>query len=64
MALKLVNQLNTIESMKQFSKPNYNLFMEECLTILKNICDENVTTMKKLVIFGPTSTKLLSPNFS
>ena len=45
MALNLVNQLNTIESMKQFSKPNYNLCMEERLTVLKNLRDKCVTLM-------------------
>ena len=45
MALNLVNQLNTIESMKQFSKPNYNLCMEERLTVLKNLRNKCVTLM-------------------
>ena len=45
MAFKLVKQLNTVESMKQFTIPNYNLCMEEWLTVLKNLCDKCVTLM-------------------
>ena len=31
--------------MKKFTEPNYNLFMEERLTILKNLREKRVTTM-------------------
>ena len=35
MTLNLVNQLNQIGAMESFTKPNYNLFIEKHLTILK-----------------------------
>ena len=35
MALKVVRQINHIGSIKTFTKPNYNLCMEEPLKILK-----------------------------
>ena len=36
MTFKVTKQLNTIGAMKKFMKPNYNLCMQERLTILKN----------------------------
>ena len=36
MKFKAINQLNPIGAMKTFTKPNCNLCMQECLTILKN----------------------------
>ena len=44
---KVVKQLNLIGVMKTFTKPNCNLCMQECLTILKNLRDKHVTVMKK-----------------
>ena len=42
---KLVKQLSTIGAMKTFTKPNYKLFMEERLTILKKLRNKCVTVM-------------------
>ena len=47
MMFKLVKQLSPIGPMKSFTKPNFNLCMEEILTILKNLCDKHVTLIKK-----------------
>ena len=47
MLFKLVKQLNLIGEIKTFTKPNCNLFMEEHLTILKNLCDKHITFMKE-----------------
>ena len=47
MTFKLVKQLNSIGEMKTFTKPNCNLFIEECLTILKKIREKRVTIMNK-----------------
>ena len=46
MILKLVKKINLIVSMKSFTKPNFNLCMEEYLTILKNLQYKHVTLMK------------------
>ena len=45
MTFKVVNQLNPIGEMKTFTKPNFNLCMQERLTILKNLCEKRVTVM-------------------
>ena len=45
MTFKVVKQLNTIGEMQTFTKPNCNLCMEECLTILKKLRDKRVTIM-------------------
>ena len=51
--IKTLNQLNNIDVMTKFSIPNCNIFMEECLTIQKKICDKCVTLIiKKLYIHG------------
>ena len=47
MKFKVVKQLNPIGAMKTFTKPNYNLCMEEHLTILKKLHDKCVTIMNK-----------------
>ena len=47
MTLKLVKHINPIGPMKSFTKPNFNICMEENLTILKNLCDKHVTLIKK-----------------
>ena len=44
---KAVKQIKPIGATKKFTKPNCNPFMEECLTILKNIRDKRVTVMNK-----------------
>ena len=44
MMFKLVNPIG---AMKKITKPNYNLYMEERLTILKNLRDKRVTIMNK-----------------
>ena len=53
MTVKVVNQLNPIGAMKTFMKPNCNLCIEECLTILKKLHDKRVTILNKnLEIYG------------
>ena len=53
MTFKVLKQLNLIGAMKTFTKPNFNLCMQECLTILKMIRDKSVTEMNKnLEIYG------------
>ena len=53
MTFKVLNQLNIIFAMKIFKKPNCNLCMEECLTILKKLREKCVTIMNKnLEIYG------------
>ena len=47
MTFKLAKQLNLIGKMKIFMEPNYNLCMEELLTILKNLHDKRVAIMNK-----------------
>ena len=44
MTFRVVKQLNPIGSMKTFTKPNFNLCMQERLTILKKICDKRVVS--------------------
>ena len=41
MTFKVVNQLNPIGAMRTFTKPNCNLYMEECLKILKQLRDKH-----------------------
>ena len=45
MTFKVVKQINLIGTMKTFTKPNYNLCMQERLTILKKLRDKHVTVM-------------------
>ena len=47
MTFKVVKQIKPIDAMKTFTKPNYNLCMEEHLTLLKNLRDKRVTVMDK-----------------
>ena len=47
MTFKVLKQLNPIGTMKTFTKPNFNLCMQERLTILKMIRDKRVTVMNK-----------------
>ena len=51
--------------MKKLKKPNCNLCMEECLTILKKLRDKRVKIMNKIWRFmGPVGTKRLSTDFA
>ena len=53
MTFKVVKQLNPIGAMKTFTKQNFNLCMEEHLTIFKRLRDKRVTIMNKnLEIYG------------
>ena len=53
MTFKVVKQLNLIGAMKKFTKPNFNICMQEHLTVLKKLRDKRVTFMKKsLGIYG------------
>ena len=45
--LKVVKYMNLIREIISFKKPNCNLYMEEYLTILKNLHDKNITIMNK-----------------
>ena len=47
MAFKEEHTINLIEEMKSFMKPNPNLFTGWKLTMLKKLCDKNVTLMNK-----------------
>ena len=47
MTFKAVNQTNPFGLIKSFVKTNYNICLEERLTILKKICDKRVTLMNK-----------------
>ena len=53
MTFQVLNQINLIGALKKFTKSNCNLFIEERLTILKNIREKCVTIMNKnLEIYG------------
>ena len=47
MTLKVIKQLNPIDAMKPFTKPNCNLCLQERLTILKKVRDKRVIVMNK-----------------
>ena len=47
--------------MEYYIKLNYNLCMEERLTILKNICEKNITLMNKIVDIRGLSAQNNSP---
>ena len=47
MMFKVVNQLNSIGTMKTFTKPNWNLCMDERLMILKILRDKCIKIMNK-----------------
>ena len=49
MGLKVVNHINADGEMKSFIKPNFNLFLEEWLLVLKYLYDRNVTPMRKIL---------------
>ena len=58
MTFKVVKQLNPSGAMNKFTKPNFNLCMQECLTILKKLRDKRVTVMNKnLDIYGACRNK-------
>ena len=47
MMFKVIKQLNPIVAMKTFTKPNFNLCIQERLTILNKLRDKHVTVMNK-----------------
>ena len=47
MTFKVIKQLNPIDAMKAFTKPNCKLCIQERLTILKMLRDKRVTVMNK-----------------
>ena len=47
MTFKVLKQIYPIGAMKTFTKPNCNLCMQKCLTILKKIREKRVTLMNK-----------------
>ena len=64
MTFKVVNNLILIGAMKTFTKPDCKLCMEECLTILKKICDKHVIVMNNnLEIYGACRHKTTSRQF-
>ena len=64
MTFKVVNQINLIGAMKTFTKPSCNLFMEELLTILKNLRDKRITSMNKnSKIYGACQHKMAFHRF-
>ena len=53
MKFKVIKKLRPIGTIGKFKKPNFNLCMEERLTIFKNIHDKRVTVMNnKSEIYG------------
>ena len=48
MTFKVLKQLNPIDVMKTFTKPNCNICMQERLNILKKLRDKHVTVMNKI----------------
>ena len=63
MPFRVIKQLNTIGAMKTFTKPNYNLCMQERLNILKILHDKHVTVMNKhLEIYGGLPAQDLFPS--
>ena len=64
MIFKVVNQINPIGAIKSFTKPNCNLCMEECLTILKSYVTKASRLLTIIRIYtGPTVRKLISNRF-
>ena len=45
---KIVKHINNIRSIKTFIKHKCSLCMEECLIIIKRLCDKHVTLMKNI----------------
>ena len=65
MSFKLVKHINPIGAIKSFTQLNFNLCMEKRLTILKKLCDKNVTPMnKKLEIYSDGKHKMNFHQFS
>ena len=64
MTFKVVKHPNLIGAMKTFTKPNWNLCMEEHLTILKNLHEKLITIMNKnLDIYGAWQHKMAFHQF-
>ena len=57
----IVNHIYPFGEMEYYIKLNYNLCMEERLTILKNICEKNITLMNKIVDIRGLSAQNNSP---
>ena len=65
MTFKVVKQLNQIGAMKKFTKRNCNLFIEERLTILKNLRDKCATLINNNSdIYGACQHKTAFRRFS
>ena len=47
MKFRVANQLNPIGAMEKFTKPNFNIYMEERLTIRKKLHDKPVTVRNR-----------------
>ena len=61
---KVIKQLNPIDAMKIFKKPNCNLCMQERLTILKSYVTNSSRYWTRIWRFmGPAGTKRLSGDF-
>ena len=64
MTLKVVKQLNPIGGMKTFTKSNFNICMQERLTIHKKLRGKHVTVMNKnLDIYGACRHKTTFQSF-
>ena len=50
MTVKVIKHINLIREMKSFMKPDYNIYIEEHLTIIKKVCDKNFTFMNKIIV--------------
>ena len=62
---KVVKQIKLIGAMKTITKPNYNLFIEECLTILKKMREKPSQLLTRIWRYmGPAGTNQLFINFS
>ena len=60
MTFKVVKQINLIGAMKTFTKPNFNICMEERLTILKKLHEKRVPVMNKnLKMYGDCQHKII-----
>ena len=65
MPFKVVKQLKPIGAIKTFTKPNFNICMEEHLTILKNYPEKmSLLWIRTWRYMGPDGTKKLSIDFA
>ena len=49
MMLKVVNNINSIVEIKSFMRANWNLCMDECLTVLKKLSDKHGTLINNIL---------------